>query len=134
VELRKKNMLYLNKWKPPSFAALKPLLVGGLGVQCRAVAMNMAFLAVTRTTQALDRTGTAAAAHAVTIQLWQLGGVFLLAMSTVASIIVPSEIARGVKEVKDPAEGRVRGKELARAAANRLLAWGFLMGGVLSQV
>jgi hypothetical protein len=94
----------------------------------------MAFLAVTRTTQALDRTGTAAAAHAVTIQLWQLGGVFLLAMSTVASIIVPSEIARGVKEVKDPAEGRVRGKELARAAANRLLAWGFLMGGVLSQV
>ena len=157
MQLRKKEMLHLNKWKPPSFSALKPLLVGGLGVQCRAVAMNMAFLAVTRTTQvtassrpylfptyalsipylrhlytqALDQTGTAAAAHAVTIQLWQLGGVFLLAMSTVASIIVPSENTRGAKEVKDAAAGRVRGNELARAAANRLLTWGLILGAVL---
>ena len=131
MQLRKREMLHLNKWKPPSFSALKPLLVGGLGVQLRAVAMNMAFLAVTRTTQALDTTGTAAAAHAVTIQLWQLGGVVLLAMSTVASIIVPSENTRGAKEARDPAAGRVRGKELARAAANRLLIWGLILGAVL---
>ena len=44
----------------------------------RAVALNIAFLAVTKTTQALDTTGTAAAAHAITVQLWQLGGIFLL--------------------------------------------------------
>ena len=41
----------------------------------RAVALNIAFLAVTRTTQQLDSSGTAAAAHAITVQLWQLGGV-----------------------------------------------------------
>jgi hypothetical protein len=33
------------------------------GVQLRAVSLNIAFLAVTRTTQALDTTGTAAAVN-----------------------------------------------------------------------
>ena len=42
------------------------------------MALNAAFLMVTRTTQSLDATGVAAAAHAITIQLWQLGGVVLL--------------------------------------------------------
>jgi len=82
----------------PSFNALRPLLVGGLSVQMRAVALNIAFLAVTRTTQKLDSSGIAAAAHAITVQLWQLGGVVLLAMSTVASIMVPSEVAKANKE------------------------------------
>lgn len=126
--LQQKGMLLLSKsMRPPKFSALKPLLVGGFGVQLRAVAMNIAFLAVTRTTQALDSSGTAAAAHAITIQLWQLGGVFLLAMSTVASIIVPSEVTKKVKEGRN----RVEALESARAAANRLLAWGVLMGAVL---
>ena len=51
------------------------LNLSGLSVQLRAVALNIAFLAVTRTTQQLDSSGTAAAAHAITVQLWQLGGV-----------------------------------------------------------
>ena len=126
--LQNKGMLQLSKsMKPPKFSALKPLLVGGFGVQLRAVAMNIAFLAVTRTTQAMDSSGTAAAAHAITIQLWQLGGVFLLAMSTVASIIVPSEVTKKVKEGRS----RVEALESARAAANRLLSWGLIMGAVL---
>ena len=56
-QLLKRQMLSVKAWKPPTLQALKPLLVGGLGVQLRAIAMNMAFLAVTRTTQALDTTG-----------------------------------------------------------------------------
>ena len=126
--LRQKGMLKLSKaMKPPKFSSLKPLLVGGFGVQLRAVAMNIALLAVARTTQALDSTGTAAAAHAITIQLWQLGGVFLLAMSSVASIIVPSEVTIKVREGKS----KVVALQSARAAANRLLSWGLVLGAVL---
>lgn len=126
--LQQKGMLKLSKaMRPPTFSAMKPLLVGGFGVQLRAVAMNIALLTVARTTQGLDSTGTTAAAHAITIQLWQLGGVFLLAMSTVASIIVPSEVAKGGKD----GISEVEALESARSTANRLLTWGVLMGGVL---
>lgn len=126
-QLFNKKMLKSSKlMKLPSLAAVKPLLFGGLGVQLRAVALNIAFLAVGRTTQALDTTGTAAAAHAITIQLWQLGGVVLLAMSTVASILVPSEIAKSQKEGKS--------LQQARNAADRLLLWGALLGVALGFV
>ena len=43
----------------------------------------------TRSLQAMDLTGTAAAAHTITIQFWSLGGTVLLALSTVAAILVP---------------------------------------------
>jgi len=66
-----KKMLNISKaLKPPSWTALKPMLLGGVGVQLRAVSLNIAFLAVTRATQALDTTGTAAAAHAITVQVF----------------------------------------------------------------
>ena len=127
--LKQKKLFELKKsMKPPKFSALKPLLVGGFGVQLRAVAMNIAFLAVARATQGMDNTGTAAAAHAITIQLWQLGGVFLLAMSTVASIIVPSEVSKVMKQGRS----KVEALESSRAAANRLLSWGIILGAVLA--
>lgn len=67
-----KKMLNIAKMlKPPSLVALKPLLLGGIGVQLRAVSLNVAFLAVTKATQALDTTGTAAAAHSITVQVSQ---------------------------------------------------------------
>ena len=120
-----KKMLAVGKiGKVPSLAALKPLLMGGIGVQLRAVSLNMAFLAVTRTTQALDKTGTAAAAHAITIQLWQLGGVVLLALSVTASIVVPQERFR---KGPDQANNTVR----ARQVANRMLLWGLVLGILL---
>lgn len=128
-QLIKKKMIKVEKMlKPPSIEALKPLLLGGLGVQMRAVALNIAFLAVTRTTQALDSSGTAAAAHAITIQLWQLGGIFLLALSTVAAIIVPSEAAKALKE------NRSDGLSSAKFAADRLLTWGAVLGVALAGV
>ena len=56
------------------------------------------------------------------MQLWLLGGVILFALSTVASILVPAELAAG-----EGGAARAR----ARAAANRLLAWGFIAGSLL---
>ena len=106
--------------RPPSRAALSQLAQAGGAVQARALALNIAFLYVTRTVQRLDTTGTAAAAHAVTIQLWQLGGVVLFALSTVASILVPTELKR---------EGG--GRAAARATASRFLAWGAVLGAAL---
>ena len=102
----------------PTLAALTLtiLLAGALTLSASAQTSPTA-------TQALDSTGTAAAAHAVTIQLWQLGGVILFALSTVASIVVPAELN------KPAAQGG--GVAAARAAADRLLAWSFLIGGVL---
>lgn len=108
--------------KPPSKAALKPLLLGGLSVQLRAVALNVGLLVVTRTTQKLDTTGTVAAAHAISIQLFQLGSVASLALSTVASILVPMEVAQSQK-TKNP-----KGLLPARQAANRLMMWGVILG------
>lgn len=98
--------------------ALRPLLMSGLSVQLRAVALNIAFLSVTRTTQRLDSSGTAAAAHAITVQLWQLGGVVLLAMSTVASIVVPSEVAKA-KRLSEEASSKIVDLRDARFAADR---------------
>lgn len=128
--LKKKMMQWSKVFRVPSLSRLKPIIMGGFGVQLRAIALNVAFLAVTRTTQALDTDGTAAAAHAVTIQLWQLGGVILLAMSTVASIIVPSELAKAKKS------GR-KGWDVvapAKFAAERMLSWGVVLGFCLAGV
>jgi len=123
----KKMISWAKLFKIPSFEALKPILAGGLGIQLRAIALNISFLAVTRRTQALDSSGTAAAAHAITIQLWQLGGVVLLAMSTVGSIIVPAEVAKSKREGKQGAEAYRTGKIMAE----RMLLWGAGLGVVL---
>jgi len=127
-ELGQRNLISFSKLlKIPSMDAIKPLLLGGLGVQLRAVALNIAFLAVTRRTQALDSSGTSAAAHAITIQLWQLGGVVLLAMSTVASIVVPAEVAKAKRDNKTEIQVSRAGK----VVADRMLLWGAGLGVAL---
>jgi len=118
--LKKKLVAWHTLLRPPPKASLLRLAKAGGAVQVRALALNAAFFTVTKATQGLDATGTAAAAHAVTIQLWQLGGVILFALSTVASIVAPAELAR---------EGG--GPLAARAAANRLLAWSAIAGAIL---
>uniref|UniRef100_A0A7S4F219 Multidrug and toxic compound extrusion protein n=1 Tax=Chrysotila carterae TaxID=13221 RepID=A0A7S4F219_CHRCT len=121
--LRRRLVKWSSMLRMPSRASLNTLAKGGVAVQIRAIALNVAFVAVTRSTQRLDATGTGAAAHAVAMQLWQLGGVILFAVSTVASIVVPAELNR---------EGA--GKRAARAAASRLLAIGLLLGSALAAV
>ena len=125
--LSTKKMLQVPTWK-----ALVPLLLGGATIQLRAVALNVGFLAVQRTTQALDVTGTAAAAHAIAIQFWQLGGIILLAMSTVASTIIPSVIAAANA---NPDNDNNADKYLpAKQAADRLMLWGVLLGTILASI
>ena len=108
--MRKQRMIKVSKFTAPSMNALAPLLKGGLSVLFRQIAINIAFLTVVRKTQALDPSnGVAAAAHAITVQLWNLGGVILLALSSVATILIPSEIARREREGKEGME--MKGKE-----------------------
>mgnify|MGYP003685618467 CR=1 FL=1 len=104
----------------PSRASLARLAAAGGAVQIRSIALNLAFIGITKTVQSLDQTGTAAAAHAITAQLWQLGGVVLFALSTVASIIIPAELNR-----------KGGGVASARAAASRLMTWGLIFGAAL---
>jgi multidrug resistance protein, MATE family len=126
---RKKMIRDFSKiFRFPSLEAIKPILMGGLGVQMRAVALNIAFLGVTRATQAIDVSGTAAAAHSVTISLWQLGGTVLLAWSSVASIIIPNELAKAKRENKTGMASIAN----AKFAAERLLSWGLVLGVVFS--
>ena len=75
-----------------------PLLTGGAGVLARSVALNIAFLSVTRATQAIDPAGNAAAAHTIAMQAWQLGGVVLFALSSVAAVLVQSLAMNAPKE------------------------------------
>ena len=77
-------------------------------MQLRAVSLNAALLAVTRQSQHLDPSGTLAAAHTISNQLYQLGAVATFALSTVASIIVPTVIA-GVHK-QQQGQGQQKGK------------------------
>jgi Na+-driven multidrug efflux pump len=104
----------------PSRRTLVPLLIGGASVQIRAMAINAALIAVTRTTQRLDTTGTAAAAHAIALQLFQLGSVASMALSVTASVVIPSVRAKAVRENGSMAP--------VKQAADRLLLWGLIVG------
>jgi putative MATE family efflux protein len=131
-ELLSRNMLDVSKIHVPKWSNLKPLLLGGLSIQLRAVALNVALLSVARTTLKLDTTGVAAAAHAISIQFFQLGSVVLLAVSTVASVIVPNELSKSRKRMQLLNEHDEQKILLpARQAADRLLLWGVVLGSLL---
>jgi len=115
----------------PDMEKLKPLLQGGAALQLRNFALNLTFLAVTRVTQSIDETGVSAAAHAMAIQTFQIGGIVLLALSVVAQALVPSEM---VEKVNKETGERTGGPLAARAVVNRLMTWGFILGTVLGSL
>jgi putative MATE family efflux protein len=125
IMLRRKMVRWSKILRLPSYATLKPLLEGGAALQMRNVALNVTFLMVARVTQSLDNTGVAAAAHAMAIQVFQLGGIVLLALSTVAQTIVPNELIEKVDAVTGKLTG---GKRAAKNVVNRLMSWGFVLG------
>lgn len=85
--------------------------------------MNAVFIAGAANIQAMDLSGTAAAAHTITTQFWSIGGTVLLALSTVAAILVPRALAESEKA----------GNMLqAETTADRLLVWGFIAGSLLA--
>ena len=109
----------------PSWGNIGKLMVGGAAVQMRSIAQNITFLAVMRAILQMDATGTAAAAHTVSAQMFQLCLIAVLALSTLASILIPQKLnaAKG--------EG---GQAQAKVCADRLLVWGFLLGTFLACV
>jgi len=124
--IRWSKILSLPKW-----SKLKPLLQGGAALQLRNVALNLTFLMVARVTQSLDDTGVAAAAHALAIQVFQVGGIVLLALSVVAQTVVPNELIEQV----DKSTGKLRGgKRAAKTVVNRLMSWGFVLGCLLGSL
>jgi multidrug resistance protein, MATE family len=130
--LRKRNMIKFRKiFQIPKWSKLEPLLRGGAALQLRNVALNISFLAVARVTQTIDQTGVAAAAHAMAIQVFQVGGIVLLALSTVSQIMVPNDL---VERFDEKLQKRVGGVQYARATANRLLSWGVLLGIALGSL
>ena len=123
--LRRKMIRWSKIFQLPSWTKLKPLLEGGAALQMRNVALNLTFLAVARVTQSLDDTGVAAAAHALAIQCFQVGGIVLLALSVVAQTIVPNEL---IEKVDASTGKRQGGKRAAKNVVNRLMSWGFVLG------
>jgi putative MATE family efflux protein len=117
----------------PSFKLqpLKDLLSGGAALQLRNVALNVAFLAVARVTQSIDQTGVSASAHAMAIQVFQVGGIFLLGLSMVAQTVVPNDL---VVKYDRTTRTRIGGRRYAKATVNRLMSWGLILGSVLGSL
>lgn len=103
------------------------LFAAGGAVQLRSLSIQAAFLYVARTVARMDTSGVAAAAHQITLQFWQLGGIALLAISTAGSVIIPALRAQGVAEPG----GRARADAAAACAADRVMLWGGAMGCAL---
>jgi len=107
----------------PKWAAILPLLMGSISVQIRSIAMQGSFVVVAKTAISLDATGTAAAAHTIAQQLFRIGLYIMLALSGLATALVP-------QAVNSPDGGPAAGKRVA----DRLLMWGLLGGLVLGTV
>jgi Na+-driven multidrug efflux pump len=128
---RRKMFKWSKVFRVPSWTKLKPLLSGGMALQLRNVALNLTFLAVARVTQSIDQTGVAAAAHAMSIQVFQVGGIVLLGISSVAQTIVPNDL---VEKYDADKQQMVGGVKFARATVNRMMCWGFVLGGLLGML
>ena len=125
--LRRK--LILPRVSLPSWTSLKPLLEGGLAVQIRSVALNWAFLNVTRATLLMDASGTSAAAHTLGMQIWNVGGTVLLALMSTATALIP----QALKGAADKYTEQER-LQSAKAVSDRIVWWGILGGAALGSL
>lgn len=116
VLLLRRRLLRLGSLlRPPKISALLPLLRGGTALLLRQLALNVAFVAATRMTQAMDATGVSAAAYSITNQIYSLGVVVMLAMQGTGATLVPAALARKSEDGGGVAE--------ARRVADRLIGW-----------
>lgn len=105
--------------KPPSARALLPLVQGGLALLVRQLALNVGFITATRSACAMDGTGVAAAAYAITQQIYSLGLVVMLAVQATGATLVPAALAGLGGGGGDDGERQ----NAARAIADRLTGW-----------
>lgn len=130
--LLSRNLVKLRQLvKPPRWSSLEPLVKGGLALQLRNLSLNLTFLAVARVTQSIDKSGVAAAAHAMAIQTFQIGGIVLLGLSTVAQTVVPAAM---VERYDEDEKKLVGGIQYAKATVNRLMSWGLVLGVMLGSL
>lgn len=130
--MKQRHMIQMKKiFRFPRWTKLKELLVGGIFLQLRNVAFNLTFIVITRMIQAIDDTGVAPAAHAIAMQTFQVGGIVLLALSTVAQTVVPGALVEKYDENLGRTIGGVR---YARSIVKRLMSWGFLLGTALGSL
>lgn len=101
--------------KPPPMSRILPLLQGGAAMLFRQMAINIGFLVATRRAQIMDPTGVAGAAYGITMQIYAVGIIMLVAMQNCAAALVPSSLAKD-------------GSHAARQTADRLFTWSSLAG------
>eukprot|EP01041_Mallomonas_annulata_P001801 gene1801-3493_t len=132
-EMIKKDLIRMTEIiRIPSFTELKPLLLGGMTIQMRAMALNVAILAGWRSVHRIDSTGVTAAAHAIATQFWQLGCIAIIALSTVATPVL-SSVATDVPGSTDVELTATR-QLMTKRASDRLMLWGLLLGIVSALV
>jgi len=119
--IRRKLVQWSKLFKPPSLASLLPLIQGGLAMLSRQAILNVAFVSAARRAQVMDPTGVSAAAYGITMQIYSLGVVAHLGVQGTAAALVPSSRAVG-------------GDEAAREVADRIFAWGSILGVILASV
>lgn len=119
--LRRKLVQWSKLFKPPSLTSLLPLIQGGLAMLLRQATLNVAFISAARRAQMMDPTGVSAAAYGITMQIYSLGVVAHLGVQGTAAALVPSSRAIG-------------GDDAARDVADRIFAWGSILGLVLAAV
>jgi putative MATE family efflux protein len=104
--------------RPPSWKSLVPLLQGGAAMLIRQLALNVGFLVATRRAQIMDPTGVAGAAYGITMQIYSVGIIMLVAMQSTAAALVPAKLAKD-------------GNAGARRCADRMFTWSSLAGMML---
>eukprot|EP00980_Cylindrotheca_fusiformis_P011454 scaffold2654_cov126-Cylindrotheca_fusiformis.AAC.10 len=112
----------LTRWslllRPPSFKSITRLLQGGIAMLIRQLALNVGFLVATRRAQLLDPSGVSGAAYGITMQMYNVGIILLVAMQSTTAALVPASL---VKE----------GPTSAQKCSDRLFAWSSLVGLLL---
>ena len=81
----------------------------------RQTMLNVAFVSAARRAQVMDPSGVSAAAYGITMQIYSLGLVVLLGVRGTAAALIPSSRAMG-------------GDDAARKVADRIFAWGTILG------
>lgn len=119
--MRRKLIVVSKLLKPPSVKSLLPLIQGGLAMLLRQLTLNVAFVSAARRAQVLDPTGVSAAAYGITMQIYSLGVVAHLGVQATAAALVPSARA-------------ISGDDAARDVADRIFAWGSMLGVILAAV
>ena len=87
----------------------------------RQMTLNVAFVSAARRAQEMDPSGVSAAAYGITMQIYSLGVVAHLGVQGTAAALVPSARA-------------IEGDDAARPVADRIFAWGTILGVILAGV